>query len=91
VAQFIVRAYPNRGGYRVVVDGMTDFDVPRKDAIEPAARAAILERMRAYLPPRAPPPPDPEASAHLFFEVALRKVGPPTVPAPLPEPGRATA
>ncbi|MGB6500044.1 MAG: hypothetical protein WBG19_01390 [Thermoplasmata archaeon] len=75
MAQFIVRAYRTPRGYRVVVDGMTHFDVEREEEIDPKAREAILERLRAFLPPRAPPPFDPDALSTLLFSIALEPAG----------------
>lgn len=87
MAQFIVRLYPNRHGVRVVVDGITHFDAPGREAAGPLAADAILARLRAFLPSRAPPPVDPEAIGMLFFEVSLREVGPPEPVTPPPEEG----
>ncbi|HTP54000.1 MAG TPA: hypothetical protein VML94_03420 [Thermoplasmata archaeon] len=77
MAQFIVRVYPARTGVRVVVDGMTDFEADRSESVAALAEAAILQRLRAFLPPRASPPTDPAAISTLFFEIALRPVGDP--------------
>ncbi len=92
MAQFIVRVYRAKRGYRVVIDGMTDFDVARRDEVEPRARAAIADRIRAYLPARAAPPLDPDVVSTVYFELSvIRCTAPPpwddsTPPQRIPEP-----
>jgi hypothetical protein len=71
--QFIVRVYDTPGGPRVVVDGLTDFMATDPASVEEEARTAILDRIRAFLPTRAPPPHDAAAVGTYFFDVALER------------------
>jgi len=77
VTQFIVRAYRTPHGYRVVVDGMTHFDVEEESEIDPRAQAVILERLRAFLPPRARPPTEPGTVAVRCYDLQLVPVDAP--------------
>lgn len=74
--EWIARVYQTARGYRVVVDGLTHFDVDRLDDVEAATRAAILETLRGWLPPRTRPRDDPDAVVVLEFEVEVRPAKP---------------
>jgi hypothetical protein len=74
VAEWIARVYRTDRGYRVVVDGLTHFDVARLDDVEDATRRAILATLHGWLPRRSPAVPDPDAERVLEFEVAVRRV-----------------
>lgn len=69
-----MRVYRADPGFRIVVDGITQFDTDRAEAIPGLAREAILARLRSYLPPRPPPPSDPDVVSTLLFDVGLDQV-----------------
>lgn len=95
MGQFLVRLYRSGTKVRVVIDGLTHFDAGSDAEAESRAGEAVLERLRAFLPVRAPPPVDPDAVATWGYEIVLRRVpvqpeGPRTgtdpTPGEVPEP-----
>ena len=81
--QFLVHVYRSEKGYRVVGGGLVHFDVERSEEVEPSAREAILNILRAAFPDRSGAPADPTAERTLWYEIELRRVDP--VPVPPPE------
>lgn len=72
MAEWIARVYRVGDGFRVVIDGLTHFDVGRLEDVEAATRRAILHTLHGWLPKRTTPPDDPEAERVLEFEVDVR-------------------
>ena len=71
MTQFIARAFASKDGFRVVVDGITHFDVATESDIEPGARKAILLWVNASYPRRAEPEPWPGVVKTQTFDLEL--------------------
>jgi len=82
-SQFVVRTYPNPKGVRVVIDGITDFDVEGGQQVEPRAREEILRRLESFLPHRPAPDPEPGLGPVLFFDIVLERTEARHSPQPL--------
>ncbi|MCI4340269.1 MAG: hypothetical protein L3K06_04585 [Thermoplasmata archaeon] len=52
MAQFIAYVYPERGGFRVFIEGLGHVDVPSLDAAEPAAHRLVARSVLASYPDR---------------------------------------
>jgi hypothetical protein len=76
VAEWIARVYRIGEGYRVVVEGLLQFEVGLLSGVEQKTARAILERLRKSYPTRATPWADPTAERVMEFEVTVRQVGP---------------
>jgi hypothetical protein len=75
VAEWIARVYRSaKGGYRVVVEGLLDFDTDSLEGVEERTAEAILARLRKSYPTRARPWEDPTAERVMEFEVAVEAV-----------------
>jgi hypothetical protein len=75
VAEWIARVYrQGKSRYRVVVEGLLDFDVDRLEVVEERTAEAILARLRKSYPTRAKPWEDPSAERVMDFEVAVAPV-----------------
>lgn len=72
VAEWIARVYRKGKGYRVVVEGLLDFEVEWLDRVEEWTAEAILKRLRMAYPKRAPPSGDPTAERVMEFEADVR-------------------
>lgn len=74
VSEWIARVYREEKGYRVVVEGLLDFEVENLDRVEARTAAAILERLRMSYPTCARPWEDPSAERVMEFEVQVAPV-----------------
>jgi len=74
VAEWVARVYRHGKGYRVVVEGLLDFDADQLEGIEEQTAAAILARLRTSYPSRAKPWRDATAERVMEFEVAVQRV-----------------
>jgi hypothetical protein len=76
VAEWVARVYRIRKVYRVVVEGVLQFDVADLDRVEQKTAKALLDRVRTSYPPRGKPWADPTAERVMEFEVnvSLAKV-----------------
>jgi hypothetical protein len=72
VAEWIARVYKLGRGYRVVVEGVLQFEVPDLDRAEEKTAKALLDRIRTSYPPRGKPWEDPTAERVMEFEVSVR-------------------
>ena len=71
VAEWIARVYREGKGFRVVVEGLLDFEVDNLNQVEERTAEAILKRLRMSYPKRAPPWGDPTAERVMQFEVGV--------------------
>ncbi len=60
-------------GYRVVVEGLLQFEVDHLEGVEDRTANAILERLRMAYPTRAKPWADSTSERVMEFEVAVRQ------------------
>jgi hypothetical protein len=74
VAEWIARVYRIGKVYRIVVEGLLQFEVTEPDHIEERTAEAILARLRMAYPTRAKPWSDPGAEQLMEFEVDVRTV-----------------
>jgi hypothetical protein len=72
VAEWIARVYRIGKQYRVVVEGLLQFEVDQLDGAEERTAVAILSRLHQFLPPRTRGWEDPTAERVMEFEVAVR-------------------
>jgi hypothetical protein len=75
VSEWIARVYRVGKLYRVVVEGLLQFEVDHLEGVEDQTASAILERLRMAYPTRAKPWADSTAERVMEFEVAVRPVG----------------
>jgi hypothetical protein len=71
MSEWFARVYRQRKGFRVVVEGLLDFDTDRLEDIEARTAEAILVQIRKSYPPRTNPWWDPAAELILAFDVAV--------------------
>jgi hypothetical protein len=76
MAEWIARVYRVGKQYRVVVEGLLQFDADRLEGVEEKTAKAILGRLRKSYPTRAKPWADPNAERVMEFEVEVRLAGP---------------
>lgn len=75
MSEWVAYALPDgKSGYRVVVAGLTHFNVDRIEDVQEAARKAILNRLHLYLPPQRLLATVPETVWTGEFEVEVRVV-----------------
>jgi len=75
VAEWIARVCrEGKGRFRVVVEGLLDFEIDGLDRVEERTAGAILKRLRMSYPKRAPPWGDPSAARVMEFEVGVQPV-----------------
>jgi hypothetical protein len=72
MSEWIARVYRVGSLYRVVVEGLLQFEVERLEGVEEKTGEAILNRMHQYLPTRGTPWEDPTAERVMEFEVGVR-------------------
>jgi hypothetical protein len=73
VAEWIARVYRVGKVYRVVVEGVLQFDLANLEGVEERTAKAILDRVRTSYPPRGKPWADPTAERVMEFEVAVQE------------------
>jgi hypothetical protein len=71
VSEWIARVYKTGKFYRVVVEGVLQFDVSDLERVEEKTAKALLDRVRTSYPPRGKPWEDPTAERVMEFEVAV--------------------
>ncbi len=72
VSEWIARVYKIGKVYRVVVEGVLQFEVPNLDRVEEKTAMALLDRVRTSYPPRGKPWADPTAERVMEFEVDVK-------------------
>jgi hypothetical protein len=72
MSEWIARVYKIGKVYRVVVEGVLQFEVPNLDRVEEKTAEAILARVRTSYPPRRVTWDDPGAERVMEFEVVVR-------------------
>jgi hypothetical protein len=72
MAEWIARVYRAGKVYRVVVEGLLQFDLNKLDRAEERTAEAILNRLHQFLPPRTRGWEDPNAERVMEFEVDVR-------------------
>lgn len=72
VSEWIARVYRLGKVYRVVVEGVLQFDLADLDRVEEKTAKALLDRVRTSYPPRGKPWADPTAERVMEFEVAVQ-------------------
>jgi hypothetical protein len=72
MSEWIARVYSVGKVYRVVVEGLLQFEVDHLEGVEDRSAEAILERVRKSYPTRAKPWADPTAERVMEFEVGVR-------------------
>jgi hypothetical protein len=76
MSEWTARVYRVGKLYRVVVEGVLQFDTASLEAIEERTAKAILDRVRTSYPPRGKPWDDPTAEKVMEFEVEVRLAEP---------------
>lgn len=71
VAEWIARVYRAGPRYRVVVEGLLDFDTDQIAGIEEQTALEIVEHLRSFFPKRGPPREDPTAEVVFLFDLAV--------------------
>ena len=71
MSEWIARVYRVGKGYRVVVEGVLQFDLADLDRVEEKTAKALLDRVRTSYPPRGKPWADPTAERVMEFEVKV--------------------
>jgi hypothetical protein len=71
VAEWIARVYRVGPRYRVVVEGLLDFETGSLDRIEARTAEEIVEHLRKFFPKRARPRADPTAERVMEFELSV--------------------
>jgi hypothetical protein len=71
MAEWIARVYRNGARFRVVVEGLLQFDADQLDGIDERTAAEIVEHLRRFFPKRAPPIEDPTAVRVLTLSIAV--------------------
>jgi hypothetical protein len=71
VAEWIARVYHAGPRYRVVVDGLLDFESDGLERIEDRTAAEILTHLRRFFPKKGSPWKDPTAERVMLFELAV--------------------
>jgi hypothetical protein len=79
MSEWVARVYRVGKQYRVVVEGLLQFDTVTLEGIEERTAKAILDRVRTSYPPRGKPWADPTAERVMEFKVGV-------TPARLPPP-----
>jgi hypothetical protein len=74
VSEWIARDYRAGKGYRVMIEGVLQFEVADLDWVEEKTAKALLDRVRTSYPPRGKPWEDPTAERVMEFEVDVRPV-----------------
>ena len=74
MSEWIGRVYKIGKGYRVVVEGVLQFDVADLDGVEEKTANALLDRVRTSYPPRGKPWEDPSVERVMEFEVQVAPV-----------------
>ena len=74
MSEWIGRVYKIGKGYRVVVEGLLQFDVADLDRVQEKTAKALLDRVRTSYPPRGKPWEDPTAERVMEFEVQVAPV-----------------
>jgi len=72
MSEWVARVYRVGNGYRVVVEGVLQFDVADLDRVVEKTAKALLDRVRTSYPPRGKPWADPTAERVMEFEVTVR-------------------
>jgi hypothetical protein len=72
MSEWIARVYKIGKVYRVVVEGVLQFEEPNLDPVEEKTAEAILTRVRTSYPPRRVMWDDPGAGRVMEFEVDVR-------------------
>ena len=76
MAEWVARVYRSGKVYRVVVDGLLQFDVGQLAGIEERTAELILARLRMSYPSRAAPGDPATAERVMTFELCVRSSPP---------------
>ena len=71
MAEWYARVYRHGPRFRVVIDGLIQFDVETLDGIEERTAREIVDHLRRFFPKRALPIEDPAAELVLSFNIAV--------------------
>jgi hypothetical protein len=71
VAEWYARVYRHGARFRVVVDGLIQFEVETLDGIGERTAREIVDHLRRFFPTRASPIGDPTAELDLSFDIAV--------------------
>jgi hypothetical protein len=73
VVEWFARVYKQGPRYRVVIEGVLNFEVDQLEGVEERTAEALVARLRMMFPTRGAPWADPAAERVMAFEVAVKQ------------------